>query len=109
MTSINEKLMNLVQSSQGKIFTAEFVKLSGELRKMQGRLGVTKHLTGGGRAWNPEDTHRLFVYDLQKKAYRTLDCRTLIKFTCGDLSWEAPEYHVVKTAIQNRESTEMRF
>lgn len=65
-----------------RIFSAEFVKKNGELRKIVCRLGVTKALKGGELTYNPSEKNYLVVYDLQKKSYRTINFNTLtnIKF-----------------------------
>lgn len=56
----------------GKIFSAEFTKKDGTVRKIVCRLGVTKDLKGGELTYNPSERNNLIVYDLQKKAYRTI-------------------------------------
>lgn len=55
-----------------KIFYCEFTKLNGELRKMVCRLGVTKHLKGGELTYDPKTRNNLIVFDMTKKAYRTV-------------------------------------
>lgn len=55
-----------------KIFYCEFIKQNGELRKMICRLGVTKHLKGGQLTYNPAERNNLVVFDMTKKAYRTI-------------------------------------
>ena len=68
------KVKKLVGST---FFTVTFVKKDGTLRKMNARLGVKKHLKGGEKKYNAEDLNYLTVYDLQKKAYRTINVNTL--------------------------------
>lgn len=55
-----------------KIFSAEFEKLDGTIRKIVARLGVSKHLAGGSLTYNPASVNNLVVYDMQKKSYRTI-------------------------------------
>jgi len=71
-----EEIINLVGN---KFFTISFVKKDGTLRKMNARLGVTKHLKGGKKSYNPDDFNYLTVYDLQKKGYRTINLSTIKK------------------------------
>ena len=67
---------------KGKIFTVTFVKKSGEVRKLNCRLGVTKHLKGGNKSFRDADFNYLTVFDLQKKAYRTVNLNTVQKIIC---------------------------
>lgn len=73
----------LIASTNGKIFSATFVKrTNGELRTMLCRTGVTKHLRGGDPAYDANSKGLMFVFDMQKLAYRTvnLDPGTIIRF-----------------------------
>jgi hypothetical protein len=63
--------------ADGKIFSVEFVKKDGSLRKMNARLGVTKHLKGVGLSFNPTEKNLLPVFDLQKEAYRMINASTI--------------------------------
>ena len=65
--------------AKGTIFSAQFTKKDGTTRKMLARLGVKKHLKGGTKPFNDEDYNLLTVYDLQKKAYRSINISTLKK------------------------------
>lgn len=77
-------LVNLVKSTVGnKIFSVEFVKKDGTLRKMHCRLNVKKHLKGGTKKYNAEARNLLTVFDLQKKQYRTINLNTIQRLTCG--------------------------
>ena len=59
--------------SDGKIFTVEFVKKDGTVRKMNARLGVKKHLKGGSLAFDPSERNLLPVFDMQKEGYRMIN------------------------------------
>jgi len=69
-----EKIIKLVGN---KFFTISFIKKDGTLRKMNARLGVTKHLKGGKKSYNPDDFNYLTVFDLGKKQYRTVNLNTV--------------------------------
>lgn len=69
-----EKIIKLVGN---KFFTISFIKKDGTLRKMNARLGVTKHLKGGKKSYNPDDFNYLTVFDLAKKQYRTVNLNTV--------------------------------
>jgi len=66
--------------AKGTIFSVVFTKKKdGTTRKMLARLGVKKHLKGGTKPFNDDDYNLLTVYDLQKKAYRSINMSTLKK------------------------------
>ena len=64
-----------------KFFTVEFTKKDGTLRKLNGKLGVTKHLKGGKKSYDDSKFNYITVYDMANKGYRTvnLDKISLIK------------------------------
>ena len=74
----------LEQSLGGKIFSAQFVKKDNTIRKIKARLGVTKHLKGGSKGYDYD--HLLTVWDLDKKAYRTINLDTLLSLKCGKIN-----------------------
>lgn len=67
----------IIELVGNKFFTISFIKKDGTLRKMNARLGVTKHLKGGKRSYNPDDFNYLTVFDLGKKQYRTVNLNTV--------------------------------
>lgn len=54
------------------IFGARFRKRDGTLRTGSFRLGVHKDLTGAGLSYDPAARGNLIVYDMTKRAYRTI-------------------------------------
>ena len=65
-----------IMSSNGKIFNVVFTKQDGTIRSMNARLGVTKHLKGGVSTLNTNEY--ITVFDMQKKAYRAINKKTII-------------------------------
>ena len=65
------------------IFGAAFVKKNGDLRTGSFRLGVTKDQTGVGLSYDSNAAGNLIVFDMQKKAYRTIKLNSLRKLTVG--------------------------
>lgn len=63
-----------------KFFTVEFTKKNGELRTMNCRLGVTRHLRGGNSTTAHHD-NLLTVYDMKIHGYRTVNIETLQRLT----------------------------
>lgn len=82
MQTINltrEKIYQLLQEQDGKFFSVVFRKKNGQLRKINGRLGVTKYLRGGAnkvmRYDNPYET----VFECSALDYRTANLHTVEK------------------------------
>jgi len=69
--------------ADGKIFTVEFIKKDGTLRKMNARLGVKKHLKGGTLAFDPSERNLLPVFDMQKEGYRMINASTILNIKIG--------------------------
>ena len=78
-----DKREQLKKELKGKFFTVEFTKKDGSLRKMNARLGVTKHLKGGTKGYDDATHNFLTVFDLGKKAYRTVNLSTVRSLKCG--------------------------
>jgi len=79
-----------MKSSNGQVFSVTFVKKNGDVRKMNCRLGVTKHLKGGTLNYTPIEKLLLSVFDMQKKAYRMVRLATMFA-----LKISGQEYEVV--------------
>lgn len=74
-------LATLLESSNGKMVTVEFIKKDGTLRVLNGRLGVTKHLRGGDRTTDPNQY--ISIYDMQNKGYRSVNKDTIVGLRCN--------------------------
>lgn len=75
----NNDVRNVIQKSNGQIFTVAFRKRSnGEIRIMNARLGVQKDLTGKGMSYNPKSHGLMTVFDMQKQEYRMVDTEAVI-------------------------------
>ena len=62
----------------GAIFSVTFIKKDGSERKMVCRKGVKKGVTGKGLSYDPDSRNNVIVYDMQKKAFRTINLDTII-------------------------------
>ena len=73
-----KKAIEIIRS--GKFFSVVFTKKDGEIRKLNGRSGVKKHLRPNAKSqsWEPTDLGYLPVFDVQKNGYRLIDSRTII-------------------------------
>jgi len=78
-----ERKLALIKANEGKIFSVEFTKKDGTLRKMVARLGVVKHLRGGGKNTCDAYDHLVTVWDMQKEAYRNINVDTMISLKAG--------------------------
>lgn len=81
MSYISTVFAALIAQSNGKFVTVTFKKKDGELRKMNCRLGVTKHLKGGTSTVDHDKY--LVVYDVQHKGYRCINKSTIVSVALG--------------------------
>lgn len=64
--------LELMKSTNGKMFSVVFTKKDGSTRHMNCRTGVKKGVKGVGRNYDPAD-HALFpVYDMQAHGFRMI-------------------------------------
>ena len=69
-----QTLVDILRNTEGKIFRVSFIKrTTGELRHLNGRLGVQKGVKGVGMKYNPTERELLPVYDIQKKEFRMIN------------------------------------
>lgn len=69
----------LIESSNGKIFSVDFIKKDGTLRKMRARTGVKKYLKGGKQAYNPTEYGLVNVFDMDAKDYRSIRVDNVVR------------------------------
>ena len=83
-------------SKTGQFFGVEFIKKTGELRRMSAKLGVKPQpsKTGKPMAYNPKSYGLKVVYEASKKQYRMLNINTLC---C--IKWGGVEYQVKGNAL----------
>ena len=91
MKKINRRdILNLLKENKDQFFSVVFLKKNGELRPMNCRLGVKKHLKGGKLSYNPKERNNLIVFDMQKEGYRLINLQTI-----RSIKAEREEYLVV--------------
>ena len=73
----SRKLAGDILASNGKFVTVTFLKKDGTVRKMNCRMGVTKHLKGGESTLDAEQY--ITVFDMAKGAYRAINRDTIIE------------------------------
>ena len=78
------KARELMEKSDGKMFTVFFIKKSnGKPREMNARLGVSVGVNGTGRNFKPEDHDLLGVYDMQEHGHRMVSLRSVYRLHLG--------------------------
>ena len=71
------KVLELIEKSNGQVFSTIFLKKDGTERSMTCRLGVKKYLKGVGMKYNAIDKGLLPVYDMHSKGYRMINLNTV--------------------------------
>jgi len=65
-------LQDLQEKAGNTIFSVEFYKKNGEYRKLKGRFGVTKGITGKGSRYDALARGMFRIYDVEKGGFRTI-------------------------------------
>lgn len=92
MKHINKSVAEfLISETNGQIFTAQFITKKNELRTMNCRLGVKKHLNGGTLKFSPSSKGLVVVFDVKIQDYRMINLNTLL-----ELRINGKVYHVSK-------------
>ena len=81
------KVDEVIKSTHGKIFSCEFVKKDGSLRKMVARLGVAKNLKGGKNGAGVNNA-LITVYDMAVGGYRMINLETLKSLKVARVAYE---------------------
>lgn len=70
------KAVELIHSTNGKLFTVTFLKKNGTERTINGRLGVSKGVKGTGKN-NGIALGYISMYDVQEKGFKMVNSRTI--------------------------------
>ena len=81
-----DELKAMVKSTQGRFFSAEFIKANGSKRKIVARVGC--HIGVKGISNRKQKDRLITVYEPKVKGYRTINLETLQNFKCGGFNWE---------------------
>lgn len=84
------KLLDTINSTNGKFFSVTFEKKDGTLRDMVARKGVTKHLKGGVNLAVKPSNGLIVAFDVAKTAYRTINLDTVCR-----LKYKGQTYQIV--------------
>jgi len=81
------KVDEVIKSTHGKIFSCEFIKKDGSLRKMVARLGVAKNLKGGSNGASTKNS-LVTVFDMVAGGYRMINLSTLTALKVAGVTYE---------------------
>jgi len=81
------KVDEVIKSTHGKIFSCEFIKKDGSLRKMVARLGVAKDLKGGNNGASAKNS-LVTVFDMVAGAYRMINLSTLTTLKVAGVTYK---------------------
>lgn len=97
MTDTNKKTISktyLKTLAGSTFFTVKFIKKDGTARLMRCRLGVTKNLNPNSKGLTPTQKKQLdilphlIVTDIDKDAYRKINCDTILSIAARGLRLE---------------------
>ena len=78
--------------NDGKFFGVEFIKrTTGELRQMQARIGVTKHLKGGAKKFDDASKNLLTVFSMDANGYRSIPIDAIQSLTVKGITYTPAE------------------
>jgi len=78
------KIVDFIAQSKGKFITVNFIKKDGTVRKLNGRIGVTKYLKNGTTTVDLDKY--IIVYDTLNTGYRCVNKDTIVSVTCEGLT-----------------------
>ena len=85
---LSKKILDIINKSEGKIFSAIFLKKDGTVRHMKCRLNVSKGVNGKGMSYNPIEKGLLPVYDMDKNAFRMINMKTIMSLKVNGETYE---------------------
>ena len=79
-TITTDRAKELIQQTNGRIFSSTFIKKNGEHRLLTGRLKVSKGLKEDAKPqpYEPSKYNLICVYDMTKQSYRMININTLL-------------------------------
>ncbi|PHS57423.1 MAG: hypothetical protein COB17_06465 [Sulfurimonas sp.] len=81
------KVDEVISSTNGKIFSCEFIKKDGSLRKMVARLGVARNLKGGSNGASIKNS-LITVWDMVSGGYKMINLSTLTALKVAGVNYE---------------------
>jgi len=79
-----QQILEIIEQTNGKFFTVDFIKQNGEFRTMNGRTGVKKYLSKNGRTIKITPANEngiLRIFDTDKNFYRSINLDTILRIS----------------------------
>ena len=76
-TITKETAKKYIYATNGKYFSAVFIKKDGEKRFIHCRIGVKKGVKGVGLSYNPDERNHVIIKDRKINGWRTINVDTL--------------------------------
>lgn len=87
-----KKVIDLIDSSGGKILKVEFVKrTTGEVRKITCRKNVTSYLHGGELKYDPAKAKLITVFSMKDQGYRMIPVDAVVGITADGVEYRGEE------------------
>lgn len=85
----SKDVKKVLDSIRDEFFSVTFIKrTTGELRHLNGRKGVTRHLKGGSAAYDFESKGLVSVYDVEKEGYRAIPIENVLEIRASGAVYE---------------------
>lgn len=85
------KVMDVIASANNKPYNIVFVKKDRTVRKMHAQQGVEKDLKGGKNKVVKPGNAYITTYDLDKKAYRTINLSTVLALSVNGVEYDVEQ------------------
>jgi hypothetical protein len=86
---VSRVVRELEGRTDGRFFSVTFIKrTTGEIRKMNCRLHVLRHLKGVGSTYDPKAHDLMVVWDIGKKGYRSIPLENVLSATIDGRKYE---------------------
>ena len=83
-----KKVMGLIDTSNGKIFTAIFIKKNGDVRRIICRASVSKGVTGKGMSYDPRSKGLVPVFDMKEQSFKMININTMSNINVGGVRYD---------------------
>lgn len=80
------QMAKVIANTNSKLFSVVFTKADGTERKMLAKVGIKRHLSKKpNKRTTKTNPNIVLVFDMEKKAYRSIKLETIKSFSCGNV------------------------
>lgn len=80
------QMAKVIANTNSKLFSVVFTKADGTERKMLAKVGIKRHLSKKpNKRTTKANPNIVRVFDMEKKAYRSIKLETIKSFSCGNV------------------------